>query len=90
MEYRLAYASQRETMIDRMHAWQARLYRKLGDEYHFLGQSAPPRPRGMHVKTYARLTAELDAARDAYQVAFIAGASAILDRISRTDRRLSR
>jgi hypothetical protein len=88
--YRLAYKSQRETAIDRMHSTQARLYRKLGGEYHYLGQSTPPRPSGMHAKTYARLTTELDAVRDTHEAAFIAGASAILARISRTDGRLNR
>jgi hypothetical protein len=88
--YRLAYRSQRETAINRMQARQVRLYRKLAGEDHYFGQSTPPRPVGMHGKTYARLIAELEAAKDAHEAAFIAGASAILDRISRIDGRLSR
>lgn len=59
--YRLAYQSQRDRMIDRSHAPQAKLYRKLGEDYDHFEQPAPPRPKGMHATTYARLLAELEA-----------------------------
>jgi hypothetical protein len=57
--YRLAYRSQRGTALDRSHDRQRRLYRRLGTEYEHFEQAPPPRPKGMHRRTYERLTAEL-------------------------------
>ncbi|MEO9188936.1 MAG: winged helix-turn-helix domain-containing protein [Acetobacteraceae bacterium] len=67
------------------HASQARLYRKLGGTYDHFEQPPPPRPKGMHRKTYERLEAELYAAMEAHEEAFIAGASAILGRLEKAD-----
>jgi hypothetical protein len=85
--YRLAYRSQREATIDRTHARQARLYRKLGGHYDHYEQPPPPRPKGMHRVTYERLEAELYAAMEAHEAAFAIGASAILARLKKADRR---
>ena len=85
--YRLAYRSQREVPIDRTHARQARLYRKLGGDYCQYEQPPPPRPKGMHHATHERLEAELFAAMEAHEAAFTIGASAILARLAKADRR---
>ena len=51
--YRLAYASQREGITDRMHARSRKLYAKLGADYlEDSGGSWPSKPRGMHRRTY--------------------------------------
>jgi hypothetical protein len=57
--YRLQYRNQRITALDRSHDRLRRLYRKLGEDYHEFGQPPPRRPKGMHLRTYERLTAEL-------------------------------
>jgi hypothetical protein len=85
--YRLAYRSQREATIDRTHARQARLYRRLGGDYCHYEQPPPPRPKGMHRSTYERLKAELYAAMAAHEEAFTMGASAILARLEKAERR---
>lgn len=85
--YRLAYSSQREGPMDRTRARQARLYRKLGVEYDHYEQPPPSRPKGMHFRTYKRLEAELYAAMDAHDEAFIAGASAIIARGEKMEAR---
>jgi hypothetical protein len=51
--YRLAYASQREAKTDRMHAHSRKLYAKLGADYlENFGGYRPPKPKGMHRRTY--------------------------------------
>lgn len=72
--YRLAYRSQRESGLGRTHAWQARLCRKLGTDYRFSLDFAPPRPKWMRHKSYARLEAEVEAAIAAHEAVFAAGA----------------
>jgi hypothetical protein len=85
--HRLAYRSQRDAKIDRTHARQRRLYGKLGAEYDHHEQTPPARPKGMHHKTYERLTADLYAAMDAHDQAFMFGVSAILARQKKADGR---
>lgn len=85
--YRLPYRSQREAPIDRTHDWQARIHRKLGGKYRYHGDPPPRRPKGMHHKTYARLTEELFAAMEAHERVFAAGASAIMARLTKADAR---
>lgn len=85
--YRLAYRSQREPVIDRTHARQARLYRKLGGTHDHFEQPPPPRPKGMHRKTYERLEMELYAAMEAHEEAFDTGAVAIVARLMKANAR---
>ncbi len=77
--YQLAYQIQRDTKMDRTHARQRRLYRKLGGEYDYYEQSPPDRPKGMHQKTYERLVADY-AAMEAHERVFIFRVSAFLER----------
>lgn len=85
--YRLAYNSQRVTTLDRSHNRQRRLYRKLGAEYEDFEQTPPRRPKGMHRRTYERLTAELYDAMEAHDEIFEIGAAAILARLMKLDTR---
>jgi hypothetical protein len=52
--YRLAYQSQRDAKIDRTHARQRRLYRKLGGAYDHYEQPPPFRPKGTGPATLSR------------------------------------
>lgn len=81
--YRLPYRSQRQAGIDRTHERQARLHRKLGSKYDHFDGYIPPRPKGMHTKTYNRLVAGLEAAIEAHDAVFIAGANRLLGRLER-------
>jgi hypothetical protein len=56
--YRLAYASQNGTAMDRSHGKLARLHRKLGGKYSHAVEPPPPRPKWMRRRTYARVLAE--------------------------------
>lgn len=78
--YRLPYRSQRQAGIDRTHQRQARIYEKLGAKYgHFEGY-VPPRPKGMHTKTYNRLVADLEAAMAAHEQVYVAGLMRLMGR----------
>jgi hypothetical protein len=78
--YRLPYRSQRQAGIDRTHQQQARIYEKLGAKYdHFEGY-IPPRPKGMHIKTYNRLVADLEAAMEAQDAVYVAGLMRLMGR----------
>ena len=85
--YRLAYRSQREGPMDRTHAWQARIHRKLGGDYRLYGDLPPRRRKGMHHTTYERLTAELETAMEAHERVFQIGSTAILARLRKADAR---
>ncbi len=59
--YMLAYASQRQGHLDRIHARSRILYRKLGADYN--GPSSdtwPPKPKGMHWRTYDAICDKLE------------------------------
>lgn len=59
--YRLDYASQRQGQLDRIHARSRKLYRKLGADYDGpLSDTWPPKPKGMHWRTYAAICDKLD------------------------------
>jgi hypothetical protein len=88
--YRLAYRSQRESGMDQTHARQARLYRKLGNEYRACLEFAPRRPKWMRHKTYARLKADVEAAIAAHEAVFAAGAAQIVAREHQLNRRRGR
>jgi hypothetical protein len=83
--YRLAYRSQRVTALDRSHDRQRRLYRKPGADYDCFEQAIPPRPKGMHRKTYQRLTAELYNAMEAHEGIFALDAFSLLARLMKKD-----
>jgi hypothetical protein len=83
--YRLAHRSQRGTALDRSHDRQAKLYRKLGADYRVFEQPPPPRPKGMHRKTYARLTGQLYAEMEAHDWLFALGMAPILARLTARD-----
>jgi hypothetical protein len=81
--YGLAYRSQRETALDRSHDRQRRLYRKLGAEYEYFEQAPPRRPKGLHRRTYERLTGELYAASEIHEWLFALGVTPLLARLNK-------
>jgi hypothetical protein len=62
--YGLGYASQQQGATDRMHERSRKLYAKLGAEYDGNCGRLPPKPKGMHWRTYEaicdRLAVEAD------------------------------
>jgi hypothetical protein len=59
----LAYVSQRENLIDRASSRADRVRARLKDEWGTLFDPAPPKPSGMHWRTYRRLAAQYEHAR---------------------------
>lgn len=72
--YRLAYASENSGALNRSHGRLARLHRRMGDHYKRLADTQPIRPKWMRHKTYARLTAEWEAAMEQHDEIFLLGA----------------
>ena len=63
----LAYKSQQASgRVQRSHGHQARLYAVLGARYEIFQQPIPPRPRGMHRRTYAAAVARILEAQAAH------------------------
>jgi len=60
--YRLGYASQRESRRERLMRRARKLHRALGGDGAALGQTAPPKPKGMRWRTYDRKVAAWRAA----------------------------
>ena len=87
LEYRLAYRSQRITALDRSHERQRRIYRRLGADYKDFEQPPPLRPKGMHRRTYERLTAELHDATDQHDLLFMIAAAPLMARLMKADAR---
>jgi hypothetical protein len=58
--YRLSYASQRQAPTGRMHDRSRKLYVKLGANYRGLSWERPPKPKGMHWRTYESICARLE------------------------------
>ena len=85
--YRLPYRSQRITALDRSHDRQRRLYRKLGADYEDFEQPPPLRPKGMHRRTYERLTAELHDATEQHDLLFMIAAAPLMARLMKADAR---
>ncbi len=84
--YRLGYASQRETAMDR--AWRrgSKLYRSMGGEGDWR-DDPPPKPKWMRWRTYQRKAAELEGHCERYDGAWLAGVSRLLARpMFRKDR----
>ena len=63
--YRLAYESQRERDYDRLAGRADKIRRRLGWPVGILNATPRTKPRGMHWRTFWRLTAEHDALVDA-------------------------
>ena len=84
--YRLGYASQRGTWIDRAHGRARRLHRKLGSDCYAFHQAIPDKPKRMRWRTYERIAAALIETEAQLDHDFIAGAERILARIERRER----
>lgn len=76
--YRLAYASQNNSALDRSLNRMRRLHRKLGGDYSQHDDPPPPRPKWMRRRTYARLVAEWEATRERHEAVFLDGALRLL------------
>ena len=75
--YGLAYPSQRQNLSDRASERAERILERLGwANMATIFDSAPPRRKGMHARTYQRLAAQFEAAR--YQ-AFVHGPLGAMD-----------
>ncbi|MEE8099725.1 MAG: hypothetical protein V3T13_07300 [Hyphomicrobium sp.] len=68
--YRLGYACQRGTKLDRLHRKARKLKLALGGDGEFASPT-PPKPRGMHRSTYAQKVAQLNAVEAAIAVTWI-------------------
>ena len=62
--YGLGYAIQRQSRMDRVLSRSQKLFGKFGPGPVLLAQGPPPRPRAMHLRTYARLSAAYEAAEN--------------------------
>lgn len=78
--YRLAYASQNGSAMDRSHARLARLREKMGGDYAYADDPPPCRPKWMRRRTYARLVAEWEAQMERHDEIWMEGAERILAR----------
>lgn len=81
--YRLAYASQKESEMERSHARLARLHRKMGGDYAYADDPPPCRPKWMRRHTYNRLVADWEAQMDRHDEIWMAGAERLLGRVPR-------
>ncbi|WP_270934429.1 hypothetical protein [Falsiroseomonas oryzae] len=78
--YRLAYASQNGSALDRSHARLARLHRKLGGIYDGPDCPLPGRPKWMRRRTYERLWTEWKAQLERHDEVWMDGAARLLSR----------
>lgn len=85
--YRLAYASQSASAMDRSHNRLARLKRKMGQESGYSTDPLPPRRKWMRTKTYARLVEECEDAQYLQDRIFLAGATRLLGQLERSQTR---
>ena len=70
--YQFAYHSQRGRIFDRMHARNRRMYRLLGADYHgSVDAHWPPKPKGMHWRTYNDICARMDEAEERMNEAMV-------------------
>jgi hypothetical protein len=58
--YGLRYQSQRQAPTGRMHDRSQKLYMRLGAVYRGLSWEWPPKPKGMHRRTYVAICARLE------------------------------
>lgn len=84
--YRLGYASQRGTALDRLHMRLQRIQRKMGGEGRGPVEGLPAKPRGMWWRTYERLADQWDDTDERLDAAFMAGAVRIIERALRRPR----
>lgn len=78
--YRLAYASQNGSAMDRSHGRLARLHGKMGGDYDNPDAPPPPRPKWMRRHTYARLVADLEGRVERHDDIWLAGAERMMAR----------
>ena len=62
--YRLTYACQRQDPTGRMHDRSRKLYLGLGADYRGLDSEWPPKPKGMHWRTYDAICDRLEVEAD--------------------------
>ena len=75
--YRLGYGCQRETRADRLERRARKLKRALGSDGEY-GSPIPPKPNGMHWRTYEQKAAQLAAYESAADEAWLLGMPARL------------
>ena len=78
--YRLAYASQRQDPIGRMHDRSRKLYTRLGADYGGLSPEWPPKPKGMHWRTYEAIRERLEMDAAGLDMGFMRVAETLLRR----------
>ncbi len=79
--YRLGYASQRESTMDRIWRRGSRLYAAMGRKHDWRDDPLP-KPKWMRWRTYNRRNIELEALYERYDRAWLAGASRLLERLN--------
>lgn len=82
--YRLGYASQRGTALNRAHGRARRLYRRLDSDYPASGEVWPGKPKWMHWRTYERIVAELEDCEDQIDRTWLEGTARWLARVKQT------
>lgn len=81
--YRLPYASQSASPMERSHGRLARLCRRLGARYDCADDPPPPRPKWMRHRTYARMVSEWESEVGRLDGIFVAGIERLVARIDR-------
>ena len=81
--YRLAYASQRHGPTDRMHDRSRKLYKRLGADYGGQYGGWPPKPKGMHWRTYDTICDQLQMESDGLDM----GLALVFERLMRREGR---
>lgn len=69
--YCLAYASQRQGATGRMHERSRKLYARLGADYSGLLGGWPPKPKGMHWRTYESICDRLQMESDGLDMGLV-------------------
>jgi hypothetical protein len=70
--YRLAYASQSNSRVDRMHARARRLFKRLGADYRAPFEASwPAKPKGMRWRTYYAICGRLEVEEERMNVEFL-------------------
>jgi hypothetical protein len=83
--YRLAYASQRQGVTGRMHDRSRKLYKRLGADYGGLYGGWPPKPKGMHWRTYDAICARLEVESNGLDM----GLARVVERLMRREGQMS-
>lgn len=77
--YGLRYLSQRQAPTGRMHERSRKLCVKLGADYRGLSWERPPKPKGMHRKTYETICARLEVESNGLSM----GLTRVVERLTR-------